>query len=190
MENVLVLKTELLAPHLTARGFISGCEKEILKLTDTQQEFIERGAAESDPGYRQIIPYVVIRRGEEIFATKRLRGGGETRLHGLISIGIGGHVSRESDGDGADVLYRGLMREIMEEVTIDGYWHLKLRGIINDDSNSVGSVHLGVLLTLDTTGDVTVRETEKLSGRWYALSELSELAGQMETWSQIALGAL
>ncbi|NLH01349.1 MAG: hypothetical protein GX488_05535, partial [Clostridiales bacterium] len=64
------------------------------------------------------------------------------------------------------------------------------RGIINDDTTEVGSVHLGLFYTLEADGEVTVRETEKLEGFWAKRSELDQLSGQMETWSQFVVPLL
>ncbi|MBR2716973.1 MAG: hypothetical protein IKD79_04470, partial [Oscillospiraceae bacterium] len=62
---------------------------------------------------------------------------------------------------------------------------LSLRGLINDNGNDVGSVHLGFFFTLSTAGHVTVRETEKLTGGYVPISSLPEKTGGMESWSQI-----
>jgi len=190
MEYVLSVKTALLAPYLTKNGLITGQEEAITRLILERHEFLPRPAAEEDPAYRQVIPYVVICRGEEVFATRRLNKGGEKRLHGLLSLGVGGHIDRLSDGDGADVLTRGLLRELDEEVFMENRGALRFRGVINDSSNAVGSVHLGLFYTLETAGAVAVRETEKLEGLWIPRSRLAELAEQMETWSQILVPEL
>ena len=63
--------------------------------------------------------------------------------------------------------------------------HARYRGLINDNANDVGSVHLGFFFTLATEGTVAVRETEKLAGGFVPLASLAASAGQMETWSQI-----
>ncbi len=59
-----------------------------------------------------------------------------------------------------------------------------------DKGKFVGSVHLGFFFTLTTTGDVSVRETEKLEGGFLPLSSLAEAVPQMETWSQIIVPEL
>ena len=120
--------------------------------------------------------------------TRRLNKGGETRLHGRISIGIGGHIN-PVDEEG-NLLMRGLWREIHEEVRLDKHGELVSRGFINDDSNSVGSVHLGACFTLNVEGEVFVRETEKLEGLWMTVPELKDNYDSMETWTQIALEVL
>ena len=123
-------------------------------------------------------------RGDEVFATRRLNRGGESRLHGLMSLGVGGHIN-EIDRDHGEWLMNCLRREIEEEIDIADFGELTLRGLINDNSNGVGSVHLGFFFTLTTAGDVFVRETEKLAGGFVPIASLhGELAG-METWSRI-----
>lgn len=185
MESVLVVKTEYLAPYVNKNGLITGCEDKVLDIIMQRFEFLPRPEAEQDPGYKQVIPYVVVIRGSQVFMLRRLKKGGESRLHGLISLGVGGHINPDADGSGDDVLMRGLRREIEEEIELEDFGKLILRGLINDDSNSVGSVHLGFFYTLETTGEVKVRETEKLEGEWTEISSLPDFYPMMETWSNI-----
>ena len=188
MEEVLVVKTEKLNPFIQNRvGLIRDNSEELLKLIISEHEFMPRPQAEADPGYRQIIPYVVLCRGEEIFATRRLNKGGEARLHGKISVGIGGHINPVDETDREQVLMRGLERELTEEVSIRKAGSLTPRGVINDDTNSVGSVHLGLCFTMEVEGEVLVNETEKLTGAFMTLPELKAEWDNMETWTQIAL---
>ncbi|MGM9613925.1 MAG: hypothetical protein ACI3W7_00170 [Oscillospiraceae bacterium] len=184
MENVLVVKTASLGDIVAENGLITGREQEVLELIASEGLFLARPTAEESPEYKQIIPYVAIVRGGEVFATRRLNKGGEARLHGLMSLGVGGHIN-EIDEAGGDWLMNCLRREIEEEVDIEDFGTLTLRGLINDNANDVGSVHLGFFFTLTTTGSVSVRETEKLKGGFTPLASLSEEAEGMETWSQI-----
>ena len=43
---------------------------------------------------------------------------------------------------------------------------------------------------LALNGEVTVRETEKMSGTWATPAELDAVRDRLETWSQIALDAV
>ena len=190
MENVLTVRRELVADYLPENGVTTAHSGELVDIILSNHEFLPRPSAEADPTHKQVIPYVVLTRGDEVFVTRRLKKGGETRLHGLLSVGVGGHISREADGDGPDVLRRGMERELAEEVRIEHKGALTPRGIINDDTQEVGSVHLGLLFTLEVEGAVTVNETEKLEGRFLHRSELSALKDQMESWSQFAVEAL
>ena len=190
MENVLTVKRELIAEFIPEKGITTeNCDK-MVDIILSSYEFLPRPEAENDPSHKQIIPYVVICRGDEVFATRRLKKGNEARLHGLLSVGIGGHINPETDGSGEDVLSRGMNRELEEEVYIEARGKMTPCGIINDDTTEVGSVHLGLFFTLEVTGDVRVLETEKLEGFWIKRSDMAKLSESMETWSQFVTLAL
>ncbi len=184
MENVLVIPAASLGDITAVNGLITGREDEVLELIAREGFFLARPTAEESPEYKQIIPYVAVVRGDEVFATRRLKKGGESRLHGLMSLGVGGHIN-EVDRDHGAWLMNCLRREIEEEIDIEDFGVLTLRGLINDNGNDVGSVHLGFFFTLTTGGDVSVRETEKLEGSFTPIASLPGAAGRMETWSQI-----
>ena len=188
MEKVLVVKTEKLAKFISGRtGLLTADREEMLDIIVNHHEFIDRPAAEEDPSYKQIIPYVVLTRKGLVFATRRLNKGGESRLHGNVSIGIGGHINPVDETDRRSVLMKGLERELDEEVYIQRRGELVPQGFINDDGNGVGAVHLGLCFSMEVEGEVSVKETEKLSGGWMSLQELRGEFDNMETWSQIAL---
>lgn len=188
MEKVLVVKTEKLAKFISGRtGLLTADREEMLDIIVNHHEFIDRPAAEKDPSYKQIIPYVVLTRKGLVFATRRLNKGGESRLHGKVSIGIGGHINPVDETDRRSVLMKGLERELDEEVYIQRRGELVPQGFINDDGNGVGAVHLGLCFSMEVEGEVSVKETEKLSGGWMSLQELRGEFDNMETWSQIAL---
>lgn len=190
METVLTVRRTLVAALLPEKGITTEGGAKLVDIILSDHEFLPRPEAEQDPSHKQVIPYVVLMRGDEVFVTRRLKKGGEERLHGLLSIGVGGHVSREADGDGPDVLRRGMERELAEEVSIEHMGSLAPHGIINDDTAEVSRVHLGLLFTMEVSGKVAVRETEKLEGFWTRRAELPALKEQMETWSQFAVDAL
>jgi len=183
-EEVLVVKTQLLAPYLRPGLFRESAE-EVLELIDNEHEFLVRKIAEESPEYRQIIPYVAIRNGGDWFVLRRTRKGTDARLHDKLSLGIGGHIN---PGHG---VAEGLQKELDEEVSIDGDYEITFAGILNDDSTDVGRVHLGLVYLLDaTTRDIRVLESEKLSGEWHPASALGPMREPMEGWSQILYDAL
>lgn len=189
MEQVLVVKREKIEKFIAGKnGLITENVPELLEIIRNEHEYMPRAEAERQPAFKQIIPYVILRQGDKIFVTRRLNKGGEARLHGKISIGVGGHINPVDEQ--GDMLMKGLWREIHEEVELHSHGELCSCGFINDDSNSVGSVHLGACFTLETEGEVTVKETEKLEGLWMTLPELKENYDYMETWTQIALEVL
>ena len=151
--------------------------------------FVPRAPAETNPALKQLIPYVVVRRGGEVFCTERLSRGNEARLHGKLSIGIGGHIN---PGEGADIVNEGMRRELHEELALDVEPDAQLIGLINDDTTDVGSVHWGLVFIADLPDDAscTVRETHKLAGSFRSLEWLEARREGMETWSVFALEAI
>lgn len=183
-EEVMVVETALLAPFLR-QGIIRDDAESILELIEDKHFFIVRQTAEESPQYRQVIPYVVTRFGDQWFILRRTKKGTDARLHEKISLGIGGHINPGLD------LIDGLWKELDEEVAIDGDYELTFAGILNDESTEVSRVHLGVVYILDAPSrDVRVLETDKLSGEWRTLSELAAMREAMETWSQIVFDEL
>ena len=181
IEQVLVVERERIAQYLVEFGLVREQLDEILDAIIDGAFFIDRPTAEVSPRYKQIIPYVVIRNGESFYLLQRTPKQTEARLHHKLSLGIGGHINPDTPE-----LLDGLHKELEEEVHVAGDYDLTLIGILNDDTTDVGSVHLGVVYVLDAhDANVTVRETDKMTGRWAAASELPALRERMETWSQI-----
>ena len=146
--------------------------------------FIDRPLAEESPAYKQLIPYVVVRDGTRTFLMERTDAGGDPRLHRKASIGVGGHLNPVDDG--ADPLTAGLQREWAEELVADWEPEFRLVGLLNDDSNPVGSVHLGVVFTVEADGrPIAVRERDKLTGRFATVDEVRATSGRLETWSRL-----
>lgn len=146
--------------------------------------FMDRPVAEESPDWKQLIPYVVLRDGPNVFLMERTDAGGDPRLHRKATIGVGGHINPVDEGD--DPLSVGLAREWQEELVADWEPRFELVGMLNDDSNPVGSVHLGVVFTVEADGrPVTVRETHKLAGRFATPQEVRSARDRMETWSQL-----
>ncbi len=156
--------------------------------------FVERRWAEQDSSLKQIIPYNLIVHGDEIYLLKRLDSGGESRLHGKLSIGVGGHINPVDEAEG-DLLDIGCRRELDEELNLETPFTLKPAGVINDESNDVGSVHIGLVnLAHCETRDVTVRETDQLEGGFVTQQALQEMADnepdRFESWSTMIISRL
>jgi predicted NUDIX family phosphoesterase len=145
-------------------------------------EFRPRAEMEPDRTWKQVIPYLVLRDGRRYFLMRRTKAGGDTRLHDLWTIGVGGHLN-PGDGD----LAGGLRREWREEVQATFEPEFELIGLINDDTTDVGSVHVGAVYVADASGrDVTIRETDKLAGAFVEPGEVAKVVDRMESWSALA----
>ena len=156
--------------------------------------FLPRGAAEQDPTHKQLIPYLVLRHGDRVLCYTRGKSGGEARLHAKMSIGIGGHIN---DGDTHaehfdEAAYsRAVERELHEELEIPGTYRQRIAALLNDDSNDVGRVHLGVVHLIEVESpDIRPREDAIRDLAFVSAEELAPLRDRLESWSQICLDGL
>jgi predicted NUDIX family phosphoesterase len=196
-EHVLVVPTPVFHGLGHFQGFTREIGRYLPELTQPRHvSYRPRHEVEEDPGYKQLIPYVIFRhlRGGRttLFAYTRGSGQGEGRLHRKRSVGIGGHISSgDAATPGANVYEEGLRRELREEVIIDTAVRESCVGLINDDETPVGQVHLGVVHIFDVeTPSVQPREQEMFECGFQPVEELLKDLPAFETWSQICLRAL
>ena len=160
-------------------------------IDSTHLEYRPRSQAETDPSFKQLIPYVVLRCGGDLFHYTRGKSGAEARLRALRSVGIGGHISAAEDAARIDPYRAGMHRELAEEVEIRTTYREQMLGLINDDSTPVGQVHLGVVHLLDLDAAlVTPREAGIAAAGFAPLKELRMHAAEFESWSRLAMEAL
>jgi predicted NUDIX family phosphoesterase len=151
--------------------------------------YLRRPLAEEDPVHKQLIPYVVVRDGDRVFLMQRTAAGGDARLHDRASIGVGGHLNPVDAGE--DPLLAGLRREWEEELEAGWDPEFRLVGLLNDDSNPVGAVHLGVVFEVQASGrPMAVRERHKLRGAFVGLEEVAGAWDRLETWSRLVAASL
>ena len=150
-------------------------------------QFHSRTAMEQDVRYKQIIPYLIFMHDEKIFVMQRKATATEQRLANKFSIGIGGHIRKE-DILGTTI-FDWAQREFNEEIIYEDEFVFEPLGVLNDDTNSVGQVHLGfVFLLRGTTPHIKVR-SELKSGELISLADISDLT-PFENWSQLVLKEL
>ncbi|MDA8909085.1 hypothetical protein N9I65_02800 [bacterium] len=194
-ENVLVISRDLFDELGSFQGISLEPENYLPTILDpANNHFLGRDLAEEDPSFKQIIPYAIFRHEDRFLHYVRGGKSGEKRLAAKGSIGIGGHIN---DTDYAassldrDTYSIGVEREIDEELNIEGDHTQEVLGLINDDSNEVGKVHLGVvhLFTLESA-QVTAGEENIESLQFLTLEELQARHDRLETWSQICVDGL
>jgi len=140
-------------------GIRQAGEDRLAELIRSRGAFRSRLEMEPDETWKQVIPYPVLRDGSRWFLMRRTRAGGDARLHDRYSIGVGGHVNPEDGGLDGD-LSTALRREWLEELDVEFVPHFRLVGLLNDDTTSVGRVHVGLVYEADAAGrPVTIRET-------------------------------
>jgi predicted NUDIX family phosphoesterase len=163
-------------------------------LNPKNNSFMPRAQAETNPDFKQIIPYVVITDGASILHYVRGKKAGEQRLVAKGSIGIGGHINDDDHSlfaDGLRAFQDAVRREVCEELTVQGPFDAKPVGLINDDSTEVGRVHFGIVHVLFRT-PAQVRKNEQVITQveFVPIEELKARRDQMETWSQLCLDNL
>lgn len=181
-ELVLVVPTrDLFARPFTGTIPIHHAHSKLSKAL-SHLEIKRRGDVEEDPSYKQLISYVVVKNDKgEVLLYTRLSGGGEARLHGKSSVGIGGHMNPVDGISGYQLLLENTKRELREEIGVEPI-EIGLYGIVNDDSNDVGKVHIGLVYIANIGSQpINITETDTLSVKWVTDVKFYEL----ETWSQL-----
>src|ERR1041385_6547945 len=146
-ERVLCFERTLFEQLGVFQGINLDVDKYLPALTSTSRlVYLNRSEAEQDKRYKQLIPYVLVICNDKILRYRRGKGGQETRLHGLYSVGVGGHISEEDHGlfSTGPGYQEGMRRELMEEVAVEEAKESAV-AVINDDSTEVGYVHFGVV---------------------------------------------
>ncbi len=192
-ESVLCIQRDRLPPSWVESKSIVPLNQGIFieKCTLAGFEFIPRQEAENNPGFKQVIPYIVLQTTTLGHTAIYNRQGSEKRLHDLWSLGIGGHINPIDQKEGhlsfKDILISGMERELNEELLerpkLDT---IEFCGIISEEITEVGSVHLGAVFRILTqTPEAYLPGPELCRFQWAKTKALNEL--NMELWSELAL---
>lgn len=178
--DILVIPTAEI-PHIKL-GFTPATKEDVLRLA-SQGEYKIRHKMEEDKNYQQFLPYVVIKQGKKIFTYQRSKTGGEGRLFGQHSVGVGGHV------DYPDDIIASTLRELEEElelqVTEDD---LNFVGFINIEETPVDLHHLGlaIIVEVDKYFDFNKGELDKITNRSFdTKEEIQRDIEKYEWWSRV-----
>lgn len=182
-ELILVVKRDILFPEGAWQGLKTVNPESYLELIQKNKEFLPRMLMEQDPTYKQIIPYLVFQYEDKFFLMQRKKKATETRLQSKYTLGIGGHI-REEDMVECTLL-DWAKREFAEEIDYSGYLTINPLGILNDDSNLVGQVHMGFVFLITGNSDQIKVKEELESGKLLTLKECEEYYPNMESWTQI-----
>jgi predicted NUDIX family phosphoesterase len=190
-ERVLCFERKLLEELGVFQGINLEVEKYLPVVTaQPKLIYLNRSEAEHDKRYKQLIPYVLLICNGKILRYRRGKGGQETRLHGLFSVGVGGHISDEDHGlfsAGSAGYHEGMRRELMEEVAVEEV-NAAAVAVINDDSTEVGQVHFGVVHLMHVPDEsVAGRRSGIVSPEFITISEAVKEAGAYESWSRFCL---
>jgi predicted NUDIX family phosphoesterase len=188
-EEVLVFPSRLLGELGSFCGFSDRVDHYLPTLLDPAHlSFLPRSQAENDPTHKQLIPYVVLRCGEQVFCYTRGKRGSENRLHNLWSLGVGGHVAREDGVAGRAAYDVGYARELAEEVHIETTYEDRIIGLVHDDRTPVGAVHFGIVHVVDLAAPaVRHRDLALAEARFRSLDEVQQEKDRFESWSALVI---
>ena len=137
----------------------------------------------------QVLPYCVVRCGDEYLTYSRAKGT-ETRLHGSLSLGFGGHIDLVDVVDGKVDLLKALHRELEEELQLKNHLYqsfdiVTTTRILVDTTNPVGKVHIGFLyeLVLENKEQLNPEPAEIHLPVWKSVTELQQEHTSYENWS-------
>ncbi len=194
-EMVLVVRRSLLDSLGIFQGLQFNVDHYLAPMLSRENNFFApRSSAETDPSLKQIIPYAILVCGGKVLRYRRGKKSGEQRLVAKGSIGIGGHMNDHDEGLFAldkEAYLTGVQREIDEELIVKRPLSNRVVALINDDSNEVGQVHLGVVHVLElATPSVEKRESMILGIEFLTPDQLRAERETLETWSQILVDDL
>jgi predicted NUDIX family phosphoesterase len=196
-EEVLVVPASLLETLGVFSGFQKNVEPYLSELLKTERmAFQARSQCETDPSFKQLIPYCVLVHTDasgnvSVFQYTRGTGQGEQRLHAKRSIGIGGHISREDAAGSSDPYRTGMRRELTEEIDLSSGYKEELVGLIYDDTTEVGRVHLGIVHRFELEQPLAhAREHDLVEAGFVPLDQIRENYERLETWSQLCIDHL
>lgn len=161
----------------------------ILQLINQAGRYVERGPAETDPSLKQIIPQVMLVSESKVFIHRIPTTGGEARLHKLIPIFLGGHCEESDNQDIEATAWREFLEELgLPEDTDPGTYKKTFFGIVNDETNEVSQVHVGLVWIFEG-GAAAAKEAQDdgvSEGKFLSLDEVDALIPEMTYWSKLA----
>ena len=206
-EMILVVRRSLFEQLGKFQGLAFDVQRYLPALLTRENNFFTpRPAAETNFDLKQIIPYVLLVHNARVLHYVRGKKAGEQRLAAKGSVGIGGHMNNGETKDlfhEENATYRtdalsdswdeaayleGVRREVIEELNLQSGFSNHIVALLNDDSNPVGQVHLGVvhIFKLDTD-QVTKREQMITQLEFLSHAELQARRDNLESWSQICV---
>ncbi len=194
-EKVLVFPEEI----FNLIGAFKGFSKDAGKFLNDQRfvnslHYVDRVFAETTSRIRQVIPYLLLSKEDKYLVYERGGKGGETRLHGRLSLGCGGHVNPDDRGHYIEAApmgayHNGMCRELEEEVGLTGPFKNELLGCIYIVDSEVDKVHMGFChrIVLDNDFIPEFRDEALQNGEFWSVEKIKENVSRFENWSQILI---
>jgi predicted NUDIX family phosphoesterase len=183
-EKILVIPRAIFFAQKMFQGFLPTKDFEHYQnMVMQHQLFLWRSSVENDPSHKQIIPYLIFEYDNTFFVMQRKDTASETRLRNKYSLGIGGHIRQEDLVESS--LISWAQREFQEEVSYTGALTVQPIGLINDDSDAVGQVHIGFVFVIHGDNPNIAIKSEHKDGKLLTLDQIQALYPDLEQWSQL-----
>lgn len=165
-------------------------EKKLNDLFRGKMIWVDRQEAELNTELKQLIPYLVLQLPDKRIACY-MRNGNESRLHGLWSAGVGGHIdfadSQNVTGGVMEIARKGARRELNEELSDLHAFDCSFLGVINEEITKVGRVHTGFVFIIRLEKPA-MPEKELYDLEWLPTNDI--LKRKTEIWTRLALGLI
>ncbi len=198
-QKIMVVERKKLYSNYYFEGFLHSSRFNFYQVILKNYIYKRRGDVELDESYKQPISYIIFfnKKKKLVFLYQRAekkKDYTEKRLSGRWSIGIGGHIDLTDKKDN-DPLIESAKREAAEEVGLDGNTlDIKLVGYINDEADSVGKVHFGVVFLAEVTEDIRPFAREIKTSKMVSVEDLNTISRdasyEIEGWSKILIDNL
>lgn len=193
-EDIVVFPALSLSKYVPGVGLYTG-EFDRTALLDECRP-MRRRDAEEDFSVIQLVSVFVIRYRDRYLTYKRTKRLPESRLHGVYSIGFGGHLNPSDllpllnifdPAVGVPLLERELREEIKFESL--GPTAILYRGLLYDNSREVSKQHLGLTYEVVTESDhFEIGERGFLmDAKYETLDEMRQRRHDFENWSLLLL---
>lgn len=193
-EQILVVERNVIEQTGMFHGLNFNVQPYLEVIFSGVPDFKPRSEMETNPDFKQLIPYVIMCCNGKYVTYLRGKRAGEKRLVGNRSIGIGGHINPVDDMSlfsFRETYLNAVKREVEEEVNVETAYTDRIVALLNDDTNEVGQVHLGVV-HLWTLASEAVSKREQMINQlaFMSMDELLTVRDEMETWSQLCVDGL
>jgi predicted NUDIX family phosphoesterase/dephospho-CoA kinase len=202
IENVLVIPATACREHLIYQGMARNSEAQLKTLFSSEVRHMPRTSAEETEDFKQVITYVLVTYRSRVLSFRRGRFNRAAQfLRGSLCIGFGGHVTDEDYSlfTTADFGIRdNAARELGEEIRVGTIGPiveksaLQFRGLINDNSTSLGRKHLGVVFQYEVPDEdwpywinASRNEMSINQLKWIDTETESTNLVEFEYWSQL-----
>lgn len=204
-EEVLVFPSKWLDQRKSIQGVSQSWRTLYSRiLRPTVCSYMNRLAAESTDQFRQVLTYIMVRRGSKVLAYKRGNYNRvEDYLRGSYCVGFGGHIGRQDHTlfNERDMgVFDGAIRELHEELTLPKADRDRLKngegmrcvGFINDNSSEAGRRHFAFVFQYDAYDDSdwdrpTRGEKSITQLQWLEPTAAPVPIWEFEYWSQLCL---